>query len=262
MPAKKTNATYVAELLNTEYEALEPYILSKTKILHKHIICGYEWLIRPHNILGGKGCPKCSKISQTKTHEQYEKEVSEDYQVLQPYINSYTKILHKHLVCGHEWIITPNHILSGQGCPECGGTRKKTHEEYEKELSSTEYEVLEPYTTNAAKILHKHIICGHEWLVSPNSILSGKGCPECASKNSNIVYILNFPELDLYKVGITNNLARRVTQFGYTCSLLFAQEYENGSQAYNIEQQILDWLVDRLVNTGKLASGNTETFRW
>ena len=40
---------------------MEEYINSKTKILHKHKICGLEWRVMPSNILRGQGCPKCIK---------------------------------------------------------------------------------------------------------------------------------------------------------------------------------------------------------
>jgi len=45
---------------DTEYINLTPYINNSTKILHKHKTCGYEWLVRPKNILRGEGCPACA----------------------------------------------------------------------------------------------------------------------------------------------------------------------------------------------------------
>jgi hypothetical protein len=51
---------YSKTLLNTNYTSLEPYVTGKTKILHRHNICGYEWKVTPDDIKVLKGCPQCS----------------------------------------------------------------------------------------------------------------------------------------------------------------------------------------------------------
>lgn len=199
---RKTQEQYQEQLLNTEYIAVGSYQTAHKHILHRHSTCGHQWFIKPNSILQGSECPNCYKISQTKTHKQYVEELNHDYQVLEPYVNDRTKIL------------------------------------------------------------HKHVVCGYEWLVRPNDIISRPGCPKCANKNSRFVYYIYFPELDLYKIGITNNINVRITSFGYKAVLLFAQEYQSGSKAYDIEQELLNQLKPLLINTGLLKSGNTETFRW
>ena len=44
-----------------DYEVLESYINNRTKILHKHKLCGYEWKAFPNNIKQNRSCPKCFK---------------------------------------------------------------------------------------------------------------------------------------------------------------------------------------------------------
>ena len=201
MPAKKDNATYVAELLNTEYEALEPYILSNTKILHKHKKCGHTWYITPNNLL--------------------------------------TKLKH---------------------CPNCAPNSRKSHEYYASRL--LDHEMLEPFVTIDTKILHRHKSCGFEWKVSPHDMEKIVSCPQCAFTSSKYLYYVYFPKLDLYKIGITNSVSRRLYDLGESFyEILFVQEYATGHEAYNVEQQILKWLKPKLVNTGLLKSGNSETFR-
>lgn len=39
---------------------IEQYIMSRTNIKHKCLKCGYEWSVKPNNILTGYGCPFCS----------------------------------------------------------------------------------------------------------------------------------------------------------------------------------------------------------
>lgn len=63
--------------------------------------------------------------------------------------------------------------------------RKKTHEEYEQELFGREidYWPIERYVNSTTKILHE-CVEGHQWPVTPNSIIRGSGCPDCSSKRS------------------------------------------------------------------------------
>ena len=37
--------------------------------------------------------------------------------------------------CGYEWHVVASSLLLGYGCPKCAGTKKKTHDEFVKELS-------------------------------------------------------------------------------------------------------------------------------
>lgn len=59
--------------------------------------------------------------------------------------------------------------------------RKKTHEEYVKEINDLglNVEVLEEYVNAQTKILHRCTTHNVEWYSLPNNILAGKGCPEC-----------------------------------------------------------------------------------
>lgn len=59
--------------------------------------------------------------------------------------------------------------------------KKKTHEEYIQEVSeiNSNISVLGYYIDSKTKILHECKIDGHKWYPTPNSILSGKGCPIC-----------------------------------------------------------------------------------
>lgn len=75
--------------------------------------------------------------------------------------------------------------------------------------------------------------------------------------NSNIVYLVYFPDFFLYKVGITNNIERRIKRFGQPCVILKTQECEP-KEAIEIERKLLKSVT--LINTGALNNGNTETF--
>lgn len=77
------------------------------------------------------------------------------------------------------------------------------------------------------------------------------------SSNSNIVYIIYFPDLFLYKIGITNCVEKRIKRFGHSCIILKVQEFDP-KKAAQLERELLNSVV--LINTGLLKEGNTETF--
>jgi len=120
---KKTHEQYLKELkaINSNINVLEDYINNNKKIAHKCQICGYIWSSAPTNTLRGEGCPKCAGVLK-KTHEEYInelKDINPDIEVIGEYINNKNKIVHKCLWCSFEWLESPNHVLSGRGCPKC-----------------------------------------------------------------------------------------------------------------------------------------------
>lgn len=46
---------------------------------------------------------------------------------------------------------------------------------------------IEEYIDSKTNILHKCLICNHEWSVRPHNVLSGFGCPKCALNNRTII---------------------------------------------------------------------------
>lgn len=185
MPRKLTHEEYIAELAikNPNIEVVGQYIRSNVKILHRCKVDDYEWMVLPSSLLYGKGCPVCSK-KKKRTHEEYIIEVEKinpNIEVVGTYINKRTKILHRCKIDGHEWCVTPTNILNGHGCPVCGGSMKKTHDEYVIELAEAnpKIEVVGEYINGQTKILHHCKIDGHEWMARPSAILIGNGCPMC-----------------------------------------------------------------------------------
>ena len=103
--SKLTHEDYVSRLskINPNIEVIGQYIDSKTRILHKCLIDGYEWNILPNNALQGYGCPKCANTI-TKTSKEYESQIKEtrnDITVIEEYVNAKTPILHLCNICGH-----------------------------------------------------------------------------------------------------------------------------------------------------------------
>ena len=198
-----------------------------------------------------------------KTMEEYKAGLPKDIEVLEEYVNSSTKILHKHS-CGFEWKIVPNSIHRGRSCPKCSSAAVKTTEKYKTELPE-DIEALEEYINSYTKILHKHS-CGHKWAIRPSSILSGSGCPKCAktgfkSTTAGTTYLVYFYALGIYKVGITNRTVKeRFNEELQPYDIILERHFNKGKDAKELETEWLDNLKPFLYNTNELKSGNTETF--
>jgi len=124
-----------------------------------------------------------------KTHDQYVAELAQKKPyiiVLEQYKNALTKILHRCLKCGNEWKVGPYSLVNIRSNCKCNRRLKNAmnHEEYVLLLNKHNPTIisLEKYTTGHTKILHRCLLCEHEWRVVPSSLKYGKrGCPKCYS---------------------------------------------------------------------------------
>ena len=124
------------------------------------------------------------------THEEFMEKFyvknknAENIEILGKYTNTRTKIKCKCKIDGHEWEATPGNLLRNHGCPICGGTIKKNHEEFINELNkiNDNIEIIGEYINNRTKIKCKCKIDGYEWETKPNDLLNSHGCPICGEK--------------------------------------------------------------------------------
>lgn len=153
---------------------------------------------------GGRGNSKTNKVfaSQVRSHGD------KQFELLSEYINSTTKVLMKHKICGKIYEIYPNNFLNHSGCPHCGRERAKQalHKlnknrlknkclkteggkhssaievfiERVHQLTNGEYQPLTDYIKSNVKLQMKHELCGHVYPVTPNQFLNGNRCPKCA----------------------------------------------------------------------------------
>lgn len=128
-------------------------------------------------------------MAKQKTHEEYVEElkVKKPYiEVIGTYINAYTKITHKCLTHNIVWDVSPHNILKSCGCELCAKiereqARRKTHDEYVKELkiNNSQVEVVDKYINSNTKIKHHCLIHDVYWDTTPVRALKGCGCPKC-----------------------------------------------------------------------------------
>lgn len=85
--------------------------------------------------------------------------------------------------CGYEWDTKPVSIIKyKRGCPLCNGAIRKSKSIFNEECAAFGVEVLSEYKTNKDPVRIRFNKCGHEHTTTPSEILSGKGCPYCASR--------------------------------------------------------------------------------
>jgi hypothetical protein len=89
--------------------------------------------------------------------------------------------------CGRIWEASPCSIDSGTGCPDCGHRRTNTSQIFNNEiidekLRERTIKRIGKYINGKTRIEFECLICNYAWYVSPDCVLQGTGCPNCARK--------------------------------------------------------------------------------
>ena len=128
-------------LKNPNIEVLGEYQNQRTKIKVKCKECGHEWLGNPSDLLSGHGCPKCRYVNNSKrsrmSHDVFIErlnQINPHIIALDQYVNSQTAIKVRCERCQYVWMAKPNTLLSGIGCANCAGLKKKTTAEFIKAI--------------------------------------------------------------------------------------------------------------------------------
>ena len=123
---RKTQNEFENEIFETvgnEYSVLGRYKSYHSKILMKHVTCGYEYEVTPgHFLKTGRRCPDCNGGVRRKSYNlnNHVNEYSNgEYEVLSGYKNTKTHVLMRHNICGASWEVRPDNFFSGKGCPAC-----------------------------------------------------------------------------------------------------------------------------------------------
>lgn len=178
------------KLKERNFTLLSDYKNTRTKIHVKCDTCGYEWDVRPNTLLNNvAGCPQCAGVIKKSTEDFIFElnNINPNIEIMNDYINNKTKIRCRCTIDNNIWEATPQNLLKGQGCPKCKGrctSERLMMSDYDflqkLVINNPTVIALEPYIGSKTKILFKCTKCNYEWKSSPNSILSGEGCPVCA----------------------------------------------------------------------------------
>lgn len=205
--AKKTHEQFMIDFYEknskaNDIEILEQYKGATTKIKCRCRIDGYEWSMRPNNLLNGQGCPMCGgslKLSQ----EEFVKRVyskNNNIKIVGKYVNNKERI--KACCIKHDvtWDAIPQQLELGFGCPEC---RKESHvishEEFEenfrkKNKNESHIKLVSKYLGAEKNIRCLCTIHNYEWEVEARSLYRNHNCPLCIeeSKKNHFDFMIEF----------------------------------------------------------------------
>jgi superfamily II DNA or RNA helicase len=180
----------------------------------------------PQSHLKGSGCPNCAINKKNDTNGFIEKarEIHGDVYdySLVDYVNSNTNVK---IICSEhgEFEQKPSNHLSGRGCSSCGGSSKSNTKDFiqkAKEVHGDTYNYTNVnYVKNSLKI---KISCPQhgEFEQTPQSHLSGAGCPTCngGTRVSSEQFIQKAKELHGDKYGYSNvNYVNSQTKIKISC---------------------------------------------
>ncbi|BDE75710.1 hypothetical protein [Staphylococcus phage S6] len=153
-----------------------------------------EYLLEYYNNIKNLNKPqncKCFVKKRLNMLPSYKKKLEKydsDYKIFdETYINSKTPCKFKHLTCGTEFQKRPADFFSNsQKCPKCVmiNKNKYTDKQVENILSDTMFEITGEYFGSKEKTEFKCMNCGHDFTSTLMSILNGKKCGKCDSRES------------------------------------------------------------------------------
>lgn len=155
----------------------------------------------PKKFLEGCGCEHCKKEKMQQFRDDFEARARKVHTVEEcldysesVYINNHTNIkiiCHKLDEYGFEhgeFLQTPAHHLSGEGCPKCNGHIKMTGEDFvvrSKKLHGDNFTYFpDKYNGYNENTEIKCNVCGKVFSQTPHNHLKGEGCPYCVGNIS------------------------------------------------------------------------------
>lgn len=235
----------------------EEYVGHKTRVLMRCGVDGFEWCTTIDTLVNqGSGCPQCAG-KRRWTMEERELQINsiDGLSFIRwdgKYKNAHSRAVVVCEIDGYEWMATPDSLINrGTGCPMCAGLVKTSMEDLNDKISSSgKFELISVvgrFSGLGSKVKVRCTEDGFEWDVFAQNIIRGNsGCPKCASYGFDMskigfVYLLRSSESDIAKVGISNDMPRRLREIysrtPFQCELFDFIECD-GVMARSIEKRI------------------------
>ncbi|MGL5348280.1 MAG: hypothetical protein ACRDA3_13095 [Peptostreptococcaceae bacterium] len=107
---------------------------------------------------------------------------AKEYEIVGNWIDSQSKTMIRHKLCGFTWEVIPYNIGRGtiKGCPKCGGCHTKYNTHVVKQLlEDTDFKLLTECNTKADNATFKHETCGHVFEKRVGAFMNYHSCPNC-----------------------------------------------------------------------------------
>lgn len=199
MSRRRTNEEFLLEIkkLNPTYSVLSEYINCDTNVACHCNVHNIDFDATPYNLLKGKnGCELCrrEKIGKNnrRTAEDFQSrlfKISPDIDVIGEYVQCKKHIECKCKIHNETFFATPDHLIQGEtGCKQCiqdkyHNSGLKSHNQFVNEVKSINpnIQIVGEYNGAKSRIDVQCTKCGHKWSPVASSLISGFGCPNCAS---------------------------------------------------------------------------------
>jgi hypothetical protein len=199
MSRKRTNEEFLLEIkkLNPTYDVLSEYINCDTNVICHCKIHNIDFDATPYNLLKGKvGCELCRRDKIGKKNKRTKKEfknrlfeINPNIDVVGEYINCKKHIECKCQIHNEIFFATPDHLIQGEtGCIQCIQDKYhisglKPHDQFidEVKIIHPDIQVIGKYDGAKTRVDVRCTKCDHEWSPIASSLISGFGCPNCAS---------------------------------------------------------------------------------
>jgi len=211
---------------------------------------GHKWVVSAGAVMAGRGCPHCAGLAPLSKDIVNERIAHRGIVMIGEYRGVGKKSLFR---CSHghsDWMVAPTNVLNGVGCPRCAD-KTLSKEIVNKRIEDRGIVMVGEYKTANTKTRFK---CGegHEWSIYPAHVLSGSGCPSCATygykvDNPAVLYVFSLVRGDKTGIGFgvstrfKNRHSDHKTTFKKTdtkATLLAKVDFKTGWDARAVEDQL------------------------
>ena len=179
---------------------------------------GHVWEATPNSINRGRWCPECLGIKRLTIEGMQEIAAELGGRCLSDkYVNS-TTMLRWECREGHIWEETPDVIMQGSWCPECSGSEPLTLGRMQEVAAERGGKCLSKKYVDLATKLKWECREGHSWSETPDSIMQGAWCPECA--RAKLLTIEGMQEIAFERGGkcLSDTYINSTTKLTWECS--------------------------------------------
>ena len=172
---------------NPDLQCMTEYTGAKCIMTVQCKICGNVFERRADSLKIHCTCQTCSKLAKLdKTKNKFLDYIQlHNIKLIEPYIDTKSKVKYKCLKCGYVWSTTPESIMQGHGCAKCAShiSYKLTTEDFiekAKQVQQDNYDYSNTkYTEANAKLT---IGCPRHGLfeIFPNNFIRRGICPKCS----------------------------------------------------------------------------------
>lgn len=251
------------------------YINARTRIT---VICKkhgeFKTFLSVHAIQGSN-CPTCSEI----TTEEFIAKANKRHNFKYDYSKSiYTGAVNKVIVTCKthgDFLVQAHGHVRLTGCKQCVVDANTNNTEYFIKKSSEKHNNKYDYSlskyTKGKNLLE--IICPIHGVFEQSGAghMSGRCCPQCACggfryNSPGTLYILGSNTQEITKVGITNNITKRLSDLRSSSQqdlyIIKLYNFDCGKEAYICEKEILSYLRQKYDNVDSKFDGYSETFKF